>query len=621
MRLYAMKKSLLSIISIAIVFVACSCEKNGGPDGGGSSSGGEQKALTFTSFMELNQSVDELNSHEDDYSRSSLKMMFNTLQEHGASEGFKWPRYARIRKMSDGTYILMWQTPDSKDLSTNNGKDIFYSLSADLKNWSAPAKLFASRTVNTTNGSDTRHYSNGNGIVLSNGDFLAVAAFRAPKTYNYINSKADQGLVIRRSKDCGKTWTNEQTIYNGPCWEAHLMEPVKDEIHCYFAESRPWISGSHSGTSLVVSQDGGSSWSPAVGNEPYRVMRKQWYSEKDNRYFYTDQMPVGVLLNGTSQMAFAMECVASRDLSNKQTYFISIVYSPEDGQWKHLTGENMADCARLDNFVEGGGPYLVQFPSGETVVAYSNTKDNKMHYMMGDAKAANFAGDYISLPHKGSWGGMEVDSPHTTIFCRTSTEASVTGSDRSTLMLARFALNHSIRAVRRTADLDADNKEWKNTDDALFLGSESPIEATLRCSQDEQNIYFLVEVRDDNLSTSDYVTIMLSPELENDRLGSKARRIKVGINGLKNTDQYSGGWISKEMGVSVKSAYDGTPGNSTDKDNGYMVEIAVPRSSVEIKDGRLLMNFALFDMAGSFEDAVSGTAATDTKKWIAIKNL
>jgi len=73
--------------------------------------------------------------------------------------------------------------------------------------------------------------------------------------------------------------------------------------------------------------------------------------------------------------------------------------------------------------------------------------------------------------------------------------------------------------------------------------------------------------------------------------------------------------------VSVKSAYDGTPGNNTDKDNGYMVEIAVPRSSVEIKDGRLLMNFALFDMAGSFEDAVSGTAATDTKKWIAIKNL
>jgi hypothetical protein len=188
-------------------------------------------------------------------------------------------------------------------------------------------------------------------------------------------------------------------------------------------------------------------------------------------------------------------------------------------------------------------------------------------------------------------------------------------------MLARFALNHSIRATARGAELDADNKEWQKTDDALFLGSESPIEATLRCSQDSENIYFLIEVQDDNLSDSDNVTIMLSPELENGSLASKARRIKVGCNGLKNTDQYSGGWRSMDLGVTAKAAYDGTIGNNSDKDNGYLVEVKVPRSAVEITGGRLLMNFALFDSAGAFEDAVSGTAATDTKKWIAINNL
>ena len=617
-----MRNMLISILTCSLLFITSSCDKaNGGDSTGGQSLKGEQKTLTFTPFMELNQSTDAINSHEEDYSRSALKMMYNTLQEHGSSEGFQYPRYPRIRRMSDGTYIQMWQTPATSDLGTNNGKDVYYALSTDLKTWTAPAKLFASRSVTTTNGSDTRHYSNGNGIVLSNGDFLAVAAFRAPKTYNYINSKSDQGLVIRRSTDCGKTWTNEQTIYNGPCWEAHLLEPNPGELHCYFAESRPWISGSHSGTSLVVSNDAGATWSPSVGNEPYRVMRKKWWSDLNQTYFYTDQMAVGVILNGTKQMAFATECVASRDLSNKQTYFISVVYSPEDGQWKHLTGDDEAECERIDNFLSGGGPYLVQFPSGETVVSYSNSKDSKMHYTMGDAKARNFSGDYISLPHKGSWGGMEVDSPHSVIFCRTSTEASVTGSDRSTLMLARFALNHSIKATSRVAEMDADNKEWQNTDDALFLGSESPIEATLRCSQDSENIYFLVEVQDDNLSDSDNVTIMLSPELENGRLASKARRIKVGCNGLKNTDQYSGGWRSMEFGVTAKAAYDGTIGNNSDKDNGYLVEIKVPRKAVEITDGRLLLNFALFDSTGAFEDAVSGTAATDTKKWIAIKNL
>ena len=612
---------LISILTCSLVIFASACDKDNIDGTGGQSLKGEQKALTFTPFMELNQTADDINSHEEDYSRSALKMMYNTLQEHGSSEGYQYPRYPRIRRMSDGTYIQMWQTPATTDLSTNNGKDVYYVLSPDLKTWTAPEKLFASRTVTTTTGSDTRHYTNGNGIVLSNGDFLAVAAFRTPKTYNYINSKSDQGIVIRRSKDCGKTWTNEQTIYNGPCWEAHLMEPNPGEIHCYFAESRPWISGSHSGTSLVISNDGGTTWSPAVGNEPYRVMRKKWWSDLNQTYFYTDQMAVGVILNGTKQMAFATECVASRDLSNKQTYFISVVYSPEDGQWKYLSGDDVADCERLDNFLSGGGPYLVQFPSGETVVAYSNSKDSKMHYTMGDAKARNFSGDYISLPHKGSWGGMEVDSPHSAIFCRTSTEASVTGSDRSTLMLARFALNHSIRATARGAELDADNKEWQKTDDALFLGSESPIEATLRCSQDSENIYFLIEVQDDNLSASDNVTIMLSPELENGRLASKARRIKVGCNGLKNTDQYSGGWRSMDFGVVAKAAYDGTIGDNSDKDNGYLVEVKVPRSAVEITNGRLLVNFALFDSTGAFEDAVSGTAATDTKKWVAIKCL
>ena len=616
-----MKHFVISSVLFSLIFACSACDKANAGEEGGQVVKGEQKTLAFTPFMELNQTADNLNSHEEDYSRSALKMMYNTLQEHGASEGYQYPRYPRIRRMSDGTYIQMWQTPDKSDLGTNNGKDVYYVLSSDLKTWTTPEKLFASRTVSTTTGSDTRHYTNGNGIVLSNGDFLAVAAFRTPKTYNYINSKIDQGIVIRRSKDCGKSWTNEQTIYNGPCWEAHLMEVNPGEIHCYFAESRPWISGSHSGTSLVVSNDGGATWSPSVGNEPYRVMRKKWWSDLNQTYFYTDQMAVGVILNGTKQMAFATECVASRDLSNKQTYFISVVYSPEDGQWKHLTGDEEADCERLDNFLSGGGPYLVQFPSGETVVAYSNSKDSKMHYTMGDAKARNFSGDYISLPHKGSWGGMEVDTPHSVLFCRTSTEASVTGSDRSTLMLARFALNHSIRATTRNTELDADNKEWQKTDDALFLGSESPIEATLRCSQDSENIYFLVEVQDDNLSNSDNVAIMLSPEVENNKLTAKAIRIKVGCNGLKNTDIYSGGWRSKEFGVKVRAAYDGTPGNTSDKDNGYLVEVAVPRSAIEITNGRLLCNFALFDSAGAFEDAVSGSAATDTKKWVAINGL
>ena len=612
---------LISILTCSLLFIASSCDKEKGENStGGQSLKGEQKTLTFTPFMELNQSTDAINSHEEDYSRSALKMMYNTLQEHGSSEGFQYPRYPRIRRMSNGTYIQMWQTPATSDLGTNNGKDIYYALSTDLKTWTAPAKLFASRSVTTTNGSDTRHYSNGNGIVLSNGDFLAVAAFRAPKTYNYINSKSDQGLVIRRSTDCGKTWTNEQTIYNGPCWEAHLLEPNPGELHCYFAESRPWISGSHSGTSLVVSNDGGATWSPSVGNEPYRVMRKKWWSDLNQTYFYTDQMAVGIKLNGTSQLAFAVECVDSRNMSNQETLSSSVVYSPENGQWNYLQGDEEAACSRQDKLGSGGAPYLVQFHSGETIFAYSAASDYKMYYKVGDDKASDFTSkSRLLLPYKGSWGGLEIESSHTVLACRYSSD-----NDVPALSRARFALNHNMTASAGMHVADADNSDWKDTDDALYLGSISNTEGTFRCAQDSKNIYFLVEVSEEYMRSDDYVTVTMSQDDLSGNVKSGARRIKAGPLGLVSAQKYSGGaWMDSEMGATVACAYDGTL-NSSDQDNGYLVEIAVSKTSFDADEGRILVNFTMSsnDAAGSRvgEDAIS-TSDKLTSGWIEVNGL
>ena len=72
---------LISILTCSLLFIASSCDKEKGENStGGQSLKGEQKTLTFTPFMELNQSADAINSHEEDYSRSALKMMYNTLQ-------------------------------------------------------------------------------------------------------------------------------------------------------------------------------------------------------------------------------------------------------------------------------------------------------------------------------------------------------------------------------------------------------------------------------------------------------------------------------------------------------------------------------------------------------------
>lgn len=583
----------------------------------------EKKSLSLTPFMKLNQSAGALNSHADGYERSSLKMMYSTLQTMGKEEGYRYPHYARIRKMSDGSYIQMWQTPSDADVNagSKNGKDVYYSLSNDFTTWNEPAELFKSKSVYyDTFNRDTRHYSNGNGIVLSNGDFLAVACFRTPEIYNDESYKSYQGIAIKRSTDCGKSWSTEQIIYNGPCWEPHLMEVEQGVIHCYFAESRPWISGSHSGTSLVVSNDGGTTWTPSVGSDPYRVMRKKWYSEKDDTYFYTDQMAVGIQLNGTAQLAFAVECVDSRNASNKETNSTSVVYSPEDGQWDYLEGDEEASCERLDKVGTGGAPYLVQFHSGETLLTYSDPSDNKMYYKIGNELAGDFSQTArLVLPYKGSWGGMEMESPHSVLATRYSSENSIPALSR-----ARFALNHNMKASAGAHVADADNSDWKNTDDALYLGSVSNTEGTLRCAQDSKNIYFLVEVSEKNLTSDDYVTVMMSQDDGSGNVKSGARRIKAGPLGLVSVQKYSAGtWVDSEMGAVVACAYDGTL-DSSDQDNGYLVEIAVSKTSFDAAEGRILINFAMSsnDASGSLvgEDAISASDKL-TSGWIEVNGL
>ena len=42
--------------------------------------------------------------------------------------------------------------------------------------------------------------------------------------------------------------------------------------------------------------------------------------------------------------------------------------------------------------------------------------------------------------------------------------------------------------------VNGNNREWKKTDEALFLGEFSDACATIRAAQDEDNLYFLVEV-------------------------------------------------------------------------------------------------------------------------------
>lgn len=608
---------MIGLLCVLALLVGCTKEtqQTGGKGGSGES---QSKSLELTEFSKLNLGDSPLNSHAADWELSTVKMDYRSYIELGASNNVYKPTYSRIRTLRDGSYILTWQ--DAVGVN-GNGENTFYALSRDLKNWVYMGYLWQGKDVyNGLGNPDVRRYTNANTLQLSNGELLAVASFSTVKTYANQNYTDEQGIVVKRSRDGGYTWFGEQEIYHGPCWEPHLIELPSGEIQCFFSESRPWSSSSHSGTDMVRSSDGGETWEPALGRSAYRVMRKKWWNDPLNMWCYTYQMPVGVILNNSKQFAFAMESCNQRVVNasggTSDQFSIAIVFSHEDGSWDYLEGDEITPKERrIDSVVvRGAAPYLVQFPSGETLLAYGGT-DSRQHFRIGNATATEFgATDLAALPDVGSWGGLDLTTSHTVISCMRDSRD---GAENATIALARFHLNHSITATQRTVTLDGDAAEWADTDEALFVGSRCQAQATLRCSADAENLYFLVEVLDENLSSTDFGYILLSPDDGTGRLSAQSRRIRFGYDRLKGTDQYAGGWREYDFGVSYAGAYDGTPKEMDDADNGFRAEISVPRSSIGSIDGRILIDFGYFDAAANIEDVLCD--ASNTAKWLSVK--
>ena len=608
--------ALLAAVSLA----SCKAE---GPDDGGKQIPSESTKLTLTPFEKLNASADAVNSHKDDWAQSVLTLNYRSIVNVGASVlGTSSPSYSRIVKLADGSYILT--AHDS--YSGGNGSTVYWATSQDLVHWTPQGKLFASRSVVNARGQEaTRLYTNGFGKVLSNGDVLMFASFRTTGTYSFWKWRDDQGIEMRRSTDNGKTRSEPYEVYRGPNWEAIMLEDGDGELELYFSESRPWISGSHSGTSMVRSTDGGRTWLPGLGKEPYRVIRHTWYDAHQDKWLFTDQMPGLIILNDSKCKAGVFESAHDYPVGGSVNFCISFAWSPEDGNWNYIEGEEKdgtgldvktAKVGPVDRKIDvwnGSAPSLLQFPSGETVVSYG--QDWYQWLRIGDSRARNFgdAGKY--LPAKGSWSSILLDGTHELItHMRNSTDGKNVG-----VILCKLALNHRIAASSHKVVIDGGNSDWVNADDALFAGSKCQAQATLRCAADADNIYFLVECRDDNVSKDDYVQLFIAPS-DAAKLNAQTLRVKVGLNGLRNQGVYAGNWIEKDFGANAVVRYDATLSDASDVDNGWLAEICVPRSSVKVVDGKVKVNLALFDMEGG-EDAIVSTGEKNPQKWITVTGL
>lgn len=557
--------------------------------------------LNLSLFEELNQGKVSVNSHAGSTSRSSIVKMSSTYIELShKSLKVNYPAYPRVSVLKDGTYFLTWQAAVGSN--NGNGHSTYYATSKDFVNWEYKGVLWKQRFVTNSLGKEDSHdFTNANHIVLSNGDLLVISSYRSVGSYYNLDGWLDHGIIGKISKDNGETWGEEFHLFKGPNWEPHMIQLPSGEIHCYFAYPRPWISDANSGTALVVSKDGGKTWEPERGEYPYFVMRSVYWAEKKDQYLASDQMPVGVLLNDSDQFAFAVEVVDSWTAS-AQKHSISVVFSPEDGKWVHLPEDHTvpADCKRIDD-LDGGkdgiGPALAQFPSGETVLTYTRNTNSRLMYRMGDHKARNWQKECETspFPKYGGWSSETVADPHTLVMVNKYSQDGGRG-----IALAKFALNHDISATKRTPVVDASNSDWAVTDDALYLDAGETTYANVRSSSDSDNVYLLVEAHDKTISKRDKVTLVLSPLAPGDVVANGALRLTIVPDGRSSISRYnSGKWSVIESTVAVKIALGGTIDDNSDEDEGYILELSIPKDELKLSDGVAAFNASVYDAAAN----------------------
>ena len=612
-----MKPIIPAVACLAISLFFCSCKKPAGESPESPEQGTERVALELTPFGSLNAADTIPLSHKEDWESSKLTL------EHRAS-GFlykdvittSYPHYPRMAKMNDGTWIVMCHDENN---STVNGRNVYYATSSDLRNWEKRGALFAEKAVTTSKGVNTKRiYTNGQVLCRRNGEVLAIASYRLDAGYGSVESQQDQGIEMKRSSDCGRTWSEATEIYHGTNWEGMLLELESGQLQCYFSESRPWISGGHSGTGMIFSDDGGLTWSPDRVGNPRTVVREAYVNYQNGKTLYTDQMPAVIKLVGQPGYAGAFEARQN----NSSAYGISLAWSndglwPElvdsDGSYPVVTEEKCGPEDRQSYAWTGTAPTLMQFPSGETVVGYSARYqgDNHLMFRMGDSGARIFGKAAPALPHKGSWGAVSLVGSHELAAVnRDSFDSGKIG-----VSYAVYALNHRIAAAAHEVVVDGRNKDWSPDDEALFVGSLQDAQATLRCSSDGKNLYFLIEVTDEQMSAGDFVELLLAPVgtsyMHSNCISVTGSCLKVMPACTYSEDAWK---ETPSIQSSGFAAFDGTLDDNSDLDNGWLCEISIPVSSVPLFEGKVLVNLCLTKQETGKTDSIS--PATDASSWL-----
>lgn len=595
-----MKKAALSLLAAASLALSlAACGKTQPPLGQLVPSSG---SAVLTSPDDLNAVAENAYAEATTpaYLEGDARSYIELSEATTGAPRYNKAQYPRLKKKADGSYILFFQY-------ATYGPHIYYAHSKDLVHWEDPEVLYNAehyryKNESLPNGAGVTYFVNCDAVVLQNGDILTVTSYRNKEKYRDYPELA--GIYLRRSTDGGRTWSAETSIYKGVNWEPSIIELSSGEIQIFFSQVSPGIARwglkedrNSTGTAMIVSTDGGYTWTPNVTEAPWqaKIAFQQYILEVEGSPSFTDQMSVVTeLYDGT----LAAVC-ESKD-ANKD-FHISIIYS--DAAWSDSPDYDKTGPAdRQSNLFQGAAPYIRKMPSGEVVIGYGENNDYCLR--VADGSARNIGAPLQAFSKAGYWGSVEVTGANRL----TAVYPAISEQNGNAILLENFYLNHMVYASDDAVCVDGKNSDdWAGVTDAHFIGSAAQAQATVRYAMANGVLYILVERRDDSLTAGDRTAVYLA-----DTAG-KAYRLVVD----------AAGEVTMESGIGAAfAAVDGKfTAASTVLTEGIVTEIAVDLTSIGLENrGGLKVNYTLRNADGDADaltrDGIDGTDLYDANTWL-----
>lgn len=162
-------------------------------------------------------------------------------------------------------------------------------------------------------------------------------------------------VLIMVSKDKGETWSDPQIIGRGRTWEPMILQLPNDELELYVSSEAQWYgTGSNVYQEILYcrSTDNGETWTQ---------LKRACYSP--NR---RDGMPVAINMQGNKGILFSVEIVNDGGWGSP-----TLVHRPLNGEWDETPWDGISDDDRwkVNMNAFGGGPYILQLPTGEIVTS------------------------------------------------------------------------------------------------------------------------------------------------------------------------------------------------------------------------------------------------------------